>query len=117
MRDCGVRPDAIGCELCKPVCGSILASLCVFFIHSSLDCVALTPQHSYNEHIMQPRHHALQDTNDRFLGNIQRNGTFSVIPRMAAGEVKPEQLIVIGEIAKQYDLCVRITMAAVAQQC
>jgi hypothetical protein len=41
-----------------------------------------------------------------FLGNIQRNGTFSVIPRMAAGEVKPEQLIVIGQIAKEYDLCV-----------
>ncbi|KAG8680755.1 hypothetical protein FRC09_017996, partial [Ceratobasidium sp. 395] len=54
--------NSIGCETCKPAIGSILSSL-------------------YNEHVMNAPHHQLQDTNDRYLANIQRNGTFSVIPR------------------------------------
>jgi nitrite reductase (NAD(P)H) len=53
---------------------------------------------------MKPAHHQNQDTNDRFLANIQRNGTFSVIPRIAAGEVTPEGLIAIGQVAKKYGL-------------
>ena len=57
---------------------------------------------------MAPDMHALQDTNDRFLGNIQRNGTFSVVPRVAAGEILPEHLIVIGQIAKDYGLYTKI---------
>ncbi|KAJ6631137.1 NADPH nitrite reductase [Mycena sp. CBHHK59/15] len=90
MRDSGVNKDSIGCEICKPVIGSILSSL-------------------YNEHVMLPTHHQNQDTNDRFLGNIQRNGTFSVIPRIAAGEVTPDGLIAIGQIAKKYRLYTKIT--------
>ncbi|KAJ7145360.1 nitrite reductase [Mycena crocata] len=90
MRDSGVNKDSIGCEICKPAIGSILSSL-------------------YNEHIMAPAHHQNQDTNDRFLGNIQRNGTFSVIPRIAAGEVTPDGLIVIGQVAKKYGLYTKIT--------
>jgi NAD(P)H-nitrite reductase large subunit len=63
---------------------------------------------SYNEHIMAPVHHQNQDTNDRFLANIQRNGTFSVIPRIAAGEVTPDGLIAIGRVAKKYGLYTKV---------
>ncbi|GAA5924803.1 hypothetical protein JCM10213_000447 [Rhodosporidiobolus nylandii] len=90
MRAAGGDPNAIGCELCKPAMASILASL-------------------HNEFVMKPRHHGLQDTNDRFLANIQRNGTFSVVPRIAGGEVTPEGLIAIGQVAKKYGLYTKIT--------
>jgi nitrite reductase (NAD(P)H) len=83
-------PDAQGCEICKPAIGSILSSL-------------------YNEHVMKPQHHHNQDTNDRFLGNIQRNGTFSVVPRIPGGEVTPERLVAIGQIASDYGLYTKIT--------
>jgi nitrite reductase (NAD(P)H) len=69
-------PNCVGCETCKPAIGSILSSL-------------------YNEHVMDPPHHQLQDTNDRYLANIQRNGTFSVIPRVAGGEVGNPQRVKI----------------------
>ncbi|EGN92390.1 hypothetical protein SERLA73DRAFT_172962 [Serpula lacrymans var. lacrymans S7.3] len=90
MESAGVKKGSIGCELCKPVIGSILSSL-------------------YNEHIMEPAHHANQDTNDRFLANIQRNGTFSVIPRIAGGEITPEKLIALGQVAQKYKLYTKIT--------
>lgn len=90
MKECGKDPDSLGCEACKPALGSILASL-------------------YNQHVMDRPLHGLQDTNDRFLANIQRNGTFSVIPRVAAGEITPEKLIVIGTVAKKYNLYTKIT--------
>ncbi|KAF5354806.1 hypothetical protein D9756_005269 [Leucocoprinus leucothites] len=86
----GVSKNAIGCEICRPAIGSILSSL-------------------YNEHVMKPEHHQNQDTNDRFLANIQRNGTFSVVPRIAAGEITPEGLIAIGQVAKKYNLYTKIT--------
>lgn len=79
-----------GCEICKPAIASILAS-------------------TYNEHVMKPEHHALQDTNDKFMANIQRNGTFSVVPRIPGGEVHPDQLVAIGQIAKEYGLYTKIT--------
>lgn len=53
--------------------------------------------------------HDLQDTNDRFLANIQRNGTFSVVPRVAGGEITPDKLITIGQVAKKYNLYCKIT--------
>jgi len=90
MKECGKDPESVGCEACKPTIGSILASL-------------------YNKHIMDKPLHGLQDTNDKFLGNIQRNGTFSVIPRVAAGEITAEKLIVIGTVAKKYGLYCKIT--------
>jgi nitrite reductase (NAD(P)H) len=61
---------------------------------------------------MSPAHHQNQDTNDRFLGNIQRNGTFSVIPRIAAGEVTPDGLIAIGQVAKKYGLYTKVCNTA-----
>lgn len=81
-----------GCEICKPVIGSILASL-------------------GNEMILKEGRDALQDTNDRALANMQRSGTYSVVPRVAGGEILPEQLIVLGEVAKKYKLYTKITGA------
>ena len=57
---------------------------------------------------MNPAHHQNQDTNDRFLANIQRNGTFSVVPRIAGGEVTPDGLIAIGRVAKKYGLYTKV---------
>lgn len=77
-----------GCEICKPVVASILASI-------------------WNEPIV--KQDTIQDTNDRFLANIQRGGTYSVVPRVPGGEITPEKLIVIGQVAKKYDLYTKIT--------
>ncbi|KAG6901833.1 hypothetical protein C0995_007404 [Termitomyces sp. Mi166 len=63
----------------------------------------------YNEHVMKPTHHQNQDTNDRFMANMQRNGTFSVVPRIPAGEISPDGLIAIGKVAKRYGLYTKIT--------
>jgi nitrite reductase (NADH) large subunit len=79
-----------GCEICKPAVASILASL-------------------FNEPVTKKEHHKLQDTNDRFLANIQKNGTYSVVPRVPAGEITPDQLIVLGTVAKKYALYTKIT--------
>lgn len=79
-----------GCEICKPLVASIFSSI-------------------YND--TANKHTTTQDTNDRFLANIQRNGTYSVVPRVAAGEITAEKLIVIGEVAKQFDLYTKITGA------
>jgi nitrite reductase (NADH) large subunit len=77
-----------GCEICKPALASIFATI-------SME----TPNKQYT----------IQDTNDRFLANIQRNGTYSVVPRIAGGEITPDKLIVIGQVAKKYDLYTKIT--------
>ncbi|KAI1880655.1 hypothetical protein JX265_000895 [Neoarthrinium moseri] len=90
MREAGNDGGSDGCEACKPAVASILASL-------------------WNRHVLSRDTHGLQDTNDRFLGNIQRNGTFSVVPRVSAGEITPDKLIVIGEVARDYNLYTKIT--------
>ncbi|SHI84283.1 nitrite reductase large subunit NirB [Algibacter luteus] len=77
-----------GCEVCKPLLASIFATI-------TMETANRQP--------------TIQDTNDRFLANIQRNGTYSVVPRVAGGEITPDQLIVIGEVAKKYDLYTKIT--------
>ncbi|AKH70856.1 NAD(P)H-dependent nitrite reductase, large subunit [Spongiibacter sp. IMCC21906] len=79
-----------GCDICKPTAASILASC-------------------WNDYILEPKHAVLQDTNDRFLANMQNNGTFSVVPRMAGGEVTPDGLIAVGSVAKKYNLYTKIT--------
>ncbi|NDZ94112.1 nitrite reductase large subunit [Streptomyces sp. SID6673] len=79
-----------GCEICKPTVASILAS-------------------TSSDHILDGEQAALQDTNDHFLANMQKNGSYSVVPRMPGGEVTPEQLIVIGEIARDFGLYTKIT--------
>ena len=77
-----------GCELCKPLVASLMAT-----IHADTANVE----------------YAIQDSNDRFLANIQRNGTYSVVPRIPGGEITPDKLIALGEIAKKYDLYTKIT--------
>lgn len=79
-----------GCDICKPAIGSILASF-------------------WNDYILEDAHIGLQDTNDVFLGNLQKDGTYSVVPRVAGGEITPEKLIVLGEVAKQFNLYTKIT--------
>ncbi len=82
--------SGIGCEICKPAIASILASC-------------------WNHYVLAREHVSQQDSNDRFLANIQKNGTYSVVPRVAAGEIKPEQLIVLGEVAQEFNLYCKIT--------
>ncbi|WP_054247392.1 nitrite reductase large subunit NirB [Rhodococcus opacus] len=79
-----------GCDICKPVVASILAS-------------------TDSDHILHRNQAGLQDTNDHFLANIQKNGTYSVVPRMPGGECTPEQLIVIGEVARDFGLYTKVT--------
>lgn len=82
--------SGLGCEVCKPAIGSILASY-------------------WNDYILDDKHVELQDSNDIYLGNIQKDGTYSVVPRVAGGEITPEKLIVLGEVAKEFDLYTKIT--------
>lgn len=90
MKTAGKDRNSLGCEVCKPAVGSILASL-------------------FNKHIIDKDRRGLQDTNDKFLANIQRNGTYSVVPRVAGGEITPDKLIIIGTVAKKYGLYTKIT--------
>lgn len=80
----------LGCDLCKPTAASIFASL-------------------WNEHIMEPQLSRLQDTNDAFMANMQKDGSYSIVPRVPGGEITPDKLIVLGEVAKKYDLYTKIT--------
>jgi nitrite reductase (NADH) large subunit len=82
----------LGCEICKPAVASILAS-------------------TWNDYILKPEHAGLQDTNDRYLANIQRDGTYSVIPRVPGGEITPRQLVALGQVAERYKLYCKITGA------
>ena len=79
-----------GCEICKPAIGSILASC-------------------WNQPITDPALVPLQDTNDTFMANMQKNGTYSVVPRIAGGEITPDKLIALGVVAKKYDLYTKVT--------
>ncbi len=79
-----------GCDICKPAIGSILAS-------------------AWNEHVLKPKHQSVQDTNDYYLANLQKDGTYSVVPRIPGGEITPEKLIVIGRVAQRFGLYTKIT--------
>ncbi|WNL41486.1 nitrite reductase large subunit NirB [Halomonas sp. PAMB 3264] len=82
--------QGLGCEICKPAVGSILASC-------------------FNEPITDAAHIPLQDTNDTFMANMQKNGTYSVVPRIAGGEITPDKLVVLGQVAQKYGLYTKIT--------
>ncbi|SPF03078.1 nitrite reductase large subunit NirB [Streptomyces sp. MA5143a] len=84
-----------GCEICKPAVGSIIASL--------------APTIGADVYVLDSEQAALQDTNDHFLANLQKNGSYSVVPRIPGGEITPEGLIVIGEIARDFGLYTKIT--------
>lgn len=79
-----------GCDICKPAVASILAS-------------------HWNEGVHEAPHVKLQDTNDTFLANMQKDGTYSIVPRIAGGEITPDKLLVIGQVAKDYNLYTKIT--------
>src|SRR5262249_41681082 len=79
-----------GCDVCQPAGAATLASL-------------------GGGHILDGEHAALQDTNDHFLANLQKDGTYSVVPRIPGGEITPDKLIVIGEVARDFDLYTKIT--------
>ncbi|GAB3397048.1 nitrite reductase large subunit NirB [Massilia agilis] len=82
--------NGLGCEICKPTAANILAS-------------------TWNDFVLKPEHASLQDTNDYFLGNIQKDGTYSVVPRMPGGEVTADGLIAVGQVARKYGLYTKIT--------
>ena len=79
----------LGCDICKPTAASILASV-------------------WNDYILD-ENAGLQDTNDYFMANMQKNGTYSIVPRIAGGEITPDKLIVLGQVAKKYNLYTKIT--------
>jgi len=79
-----------GCDICKPAVASILAS-------------------QRGGYVLDAEQAKLQDTNDHLLANLQRNGTYSVVPRIPGGEITPEGLITIGEIAREFGLYTKIT--------
>ncbi|TXH93807.1 MAG: nitrite reductase large subunit [Rheinheimera sp.] len=79
-----------GCEICKPTVASLLASL-------------------HNDYVLKKPHVGLQDTNDTFLANMQKDGSYSIVPRIAGGEITADKLLVIGQIAKDFNLYCKIT--------
>jgi nitrite reductase (NADH) large subunit len=79
-----------GCDICKPAVGSILASC-------------------WNGFVLAGEHAPLQDTNDYYLANMQKDGTYSVVPRVPGGEITPDKLIAIGTVAKKFNLYTKIT--------
>jgi nitrite reductase (NADH) large subunit len=79
-----------GCDICRPTVASILAS-------------------THGGYILDGEQAALQDTNDAYLANIQRDGTYSVVPRIPGGEITPDKLITIGEVARDFGLYTKIT--------
>lgn len=85
-----VHGQGLGCEVCKPAAASILASV-------------------WNEFVLAKEHVALQDTNDTYLANMQKDGTYSIIPRIPGGEITPDKLIVLGQVAKKYRLYTKVT--------
>ena len=79
-----------GCDICKPAAASIFAAC-------------------WNGHVLEPTNAPLQDTNDHFLANMQKNGTYSIVPRVPGGEITPDKLIALGQVAKKYDLYTKVT--------
>ncbi|WP_019673368.1 nitrite reductase large subunit NirB [Psychrobacter lutiphocae] len=79
-----------GCEICKPAVASILSSC-------------------WNDYVLKTDLAPLQETNDYYLGNIQKDGTYSVVPRVAGGEITADKLIVLGQVAKDFNLYTKIT--------
>lgn len=82
--------QGMGCDICKPTAANIFASV-------------------QNDFVLSADHLGLQDTNDAFLANMQKDGTYSVVPRIAGGEITPEMLILLGKVARDFGLYSKIT--------
>jgi nitrite reductase (NADH) large subunit len=85
--------NGLGCEICKQAVGSILAS-------------------QWNEYILDKAHVGLQDTNDTFLANMQKDGSYSIVPRVPGGEITPDGLIVLGQVAKKFGLYTKLQVVS-----
>ncbi|MFI8514905.1 nitrite reductase large subunit NirB [Streptomyces sp. NPDC085460] len=83
-----------GCTVCKPVVANVLGTL--------------APELGLR-HVLEGEQAALQDSNDLFLANLQKDGTYSVVPRVPGGEITPAQLIALGEVARDHGLYSKIT--------
>lgn len=79
-----------GCDVCKPALASILSVL-------------------VGAHVLDGENATLQDTNDHVMANLQKDGTYSVVPRMPGGEVTPGGLMVIGQVAEDFGLYTKLT--------
>ena len=79
-----------GCDICRPVVASILSTVAP-------------------AHVLDGERATLQDTNDHVMANIQKDGSYSVVPRIPGGEITPEGLLVIGQVAKDFGLYTKIT--------
>lgn len=79
-----------GCDICKPALASILSVL-------------------VGAHVLDGENATLQDTNDHVMANLQKDGTYSVVPRMPGGEVTPAGLMVIGQVAEDFGLYTKLT--------
>ena len=86
----GRHGKGLGCDICKPAAASIMAS-------------------QFNDFVLRPDKAVLQDTNDYYLANLQKDGSYSVVPRIAGGEITPDKLLVIAQVAKKYGLYTKIT--------
>jgi nitrite reductase (NADH) large subunit len=86
----GAHGSGRGCDICRPVVASILSSLGA-------------------GHVMDKDLARLQDTNDHVMANLQKDGTYSVVPRVPGGEITPAGLISIGEVARDFGLYTKIT--------
>jgi len=86
----GRHGKGLGCDICKPAAASIMAS-------------------QFNDFVLKPDKAVLQDTNDYYLANLQKDGSYSVVPRIAGGEITPDKLLVIAQVAKKYGLYTKIT--------
>lgn len=84
--------NGLGCDICKPLAASVLASC-------------------WNDYILKDGLAGLQDTNDHFMANMQKNGTYSIVPRVPGGEITPAKLVAMGQIAQKYNLYTKITGA------
>jgi nitrite reductase (NADH) large subunit len=79
-----------GCDICKPALASILSTLT-------------------GTHVLEGENATLQDTNDHVMANLQKDGSYSVVPRIPGGEITPEGLVIIGEVARDFGLYTKIT--------
>ncbi|MGV9193251.1 nitrite reductase large subunit NirB [Microbacterium sp. MC2] len=79
-----------GCDICKPALASILSTL-------------------VGDHVLAGENATLQDTNDHVMANLQKDGSYSVVPRIPGGEITPEGLVVIGQVAGEFGLYTKIT--------
>jgi nitrite reductase (NADH) large subunit len=86
----GRHGKGLGCDICKPAAASIMAS-------------------QFNDFVLKPDKAVLQDTNDYYLANLQKDGSYSVVPRIAGGEITPDKLLAIAQVAKKYGLYTKIT--------